>query len=113
MRFRREKVFCVAVLAIVSAVTQSAADTVSLRIVTFNAELLNAPGVTPGNLQKYRFDYARRGHIERVANLIETLNPDVLNLLEITSKEAVDQIVAVLNEKGLTEYRGYHVDSND
>jgi endonuclease/exonuclease/phosphatase family metal-dependent hydrolase len=90
-----------------------AADTAPLRIVTFNAELLNAPGVTPGNLQKYRFDYARRGHIERVANLIETLNPDVLNLLEITSKEAVDQIVDVLHEKGLTEYRGYHVESND
>ena len=91
----------------------AAAETIPLRIVTFNAELLNAPGVTPGQLQKYRFDYARRGHIERVANLIETLNPDVLNLLEITSKQAVDQIVEVLHEKGLTEYRGYHVDSND
>jgi endonuclease/exonuclease/phosphatase family metal-dependent hydrolase len=102
-------------LAIVLAVPAFAAadDTIPLRIVTFNAELLNAPGVTPGNLQKYRFDYARRGHIERVANLIETLNPDVLNLLEITSREAVDRIVDVLHEKGMTEYRGYHVDSND
>jgi endonuclease/exonuclease/phosphatase family metal-dependent hydrolase len=91
----------------------ASSDTIPLRIVTFNAELLNAPGVTPGNLQKYRFDYARRGHIERVANLIETLNPDVLNLLEITSRQAVDRIVEVLHEKGMTEYRGYHVDSND
>lgn len=88
-------------------------DTIPLRIVTFNAELLNAPGVTPGNLEKYRFEYGRRGHIERVANLIETLNPDVLNLLEITSKQAVDEIVEVLHEKGMTDYRGYHVDSND
>jgi endonuclease/exonuclease/phosphatase family metal-dependent hydrolase len=90
-----------------------AEDAIPLRIVTFNAELLNAPGVTPGNLQKYRFEYARRGHIERVANLIETLHPDVLNLLEITSKQAVDEIVEVLHEKGLTDYRGYHIDSND
>jgi endonuclease/exonuclease/phosphatase family metal-dependent hydrolase len=91
----------------------AAADTIPLRIVTFNAELLNAPGETPGNLQKYRFDYARRQHIERVAALIETLNPDVLNLLEVTSKKAVDMIVDVLHEKGMTEYRGYHVDSHD
>jgi exonuclease III len=108
--------FCIWTLVLVvgTGVLQcSAAETIPLRIMTFNAELLNAPGVTPGNLQKYRFDYARNGHIERVANLIETLNPDVLNLLEITSKEAVDAIVEVLHEKGLTEYHGYHVDSND
>jgi endonuclease/exonuclease/phosphatase family metal-dependent hydrolase len=105
---------CAVLLVTVAACAPAqAAGELPLRIVTFNAELLNAPGVTPGNLQKYRFDYARRGHIERVANLIETLNPDVLNLLEITSKQAVDQIVDVLHEKGLSDYRGYHVDSND
>jgi len=90
-----------------------AGDVIPLRIVTFNAELLNAPRVTPGSLQKYRYDYGRRQHIERVAALIETLDPDILNLLEVTSREAVDRIVAVLHEKGLTEYRGYHVDSHD
>ncbi len=105
--------FIVSASAIAFPISGIAEEPLPLRIVTFNAELLNAPGVTPGNLQKYRFDYGRRGHIERVANLIETLNPDVLNLLEVTSKQAVDQIVAVLHEKGLTDYRGYHVDSND
>lgn len=90
-----------------------AQDKIPLRIVTFNAELLNAPRVTPGNLQKFRFNYARRKHLERVAALIETLNPDILNLVEVTSKEAVDALIAILHEKGMTDYRGYHVDSHD
>lgn len=116
MNHYRVPLACAAIVTMIvwnARASSAADDAIPFRIVTFNAELLNAPGVTPGNLQKYRFDYARRGHIERVANLIETLNPDVLNLLEITSREAVDEIVDVLHEKGLTEYRGYHVDSND
>ncbi len=84
-----------------------------LRIVTFNAEILTAPGVRAGTLERYRFDYARGKHIERVADIVETLRPDILNLAEATSKEAVDQIVAILHEKGLDEYRGYHVECND
>lgn len=88
-------------------------ETTPLRIVTFNAELLNAPRVSPGQIQKFRFDYARTKHLERVADLIETLNPDILNLVEVTSKEAVDQLIEILHDKGLTDYRGYHVESND
>ncbi|MEN1679219.1 MAG: endonuclease/exonuclease/phosphatase family protein [Planctomycetota bacterium] len=84
-----------------------------VRIVAFNSEILTAPGVRAGQINKYRFDYARTKHIERVADLIETLNPDILNLAEVTSKEAVDQIVALLHEKGLKEYSGYHVEGND
>lgn len=114
MRFYVTRLLLIAsAMAFAFPVDGTAEEMLPLRIVTFNAELLNAPGVTPGNLQKYRFDYARRGHIERVANLIETLDPDVLNLLEVTSKQAVDLIVEVLHEKGLTDYRGYHIDSND
>ena len=105
-------VFLVAV-GLNASPARAADESIPLRIVAFNAELLNAPRVTPGNLQKYRFDYARSQHIERIAYLIETLNPDILNLCEITSKQAVDQIVAVLHEKGMTEYQGYHIDSND
>jgi endonuclease/exonuclease/phosphatase family metal-dependent hydrolase len=81
--------------------------------VTFNAEILTAPGVRAGQLERYRFDYARGKHIERVADLIETLSPDIMNLAEVTSKEAVDQIVDILHAKGLTEYQGYHVECND
>ncbi|TWT96958.1 Endonuclease/Exonuclease/phosphatase family protein [Botrimarina colliarenosi] len=91
----------------------AAADVTPLRIVTFNAEILTAPSVNAGQLQKFRFDYARTGHLERVANVIETLTPDVLNLVEVTSREAVDQVVELLHEKGLDDYRGYHVESND
>jgi endonuclease/exonuclease/phosphatase family metal-dependent hydrolase len=91
----------------------AAAENVPLRIVTFNAEFLSAPGVTPGTIQNYRFAPGRKQHLERVAHLIETLDPDLFNLVEVTSKEAVDQIVEILHEKGLNDYRGYHVDSSD
>lgn len=87
--------------------------TVPLRIVTFNAEILTAPGARSGNINKYRFNHARNKHMERIAAVIETLNPDILNLVEVTSKETVDRLVEILHEKGLTEYRGYHVESND
>ena len=92
---------------------QAAAETIPLRIVTFNAEFLTAPRVRQGNIQNYRFDYGRTQHLERVAHLIETLDPDVFNLVEVISAEAVDQLVGILHEKGMTDYRGYHVDSND
>jgi endonuclease/exonuclease/phosphatase family metal-dependent hydrolase len=69
--------------------------------------------VSPGQIDKYRFDVARRRHLEGVAALFETLKPDVFNLVEVTSREAVDELVKILHEKGLTEYKGFHVDSND
>lgn len=89
------------------------AETVPVRIVTFNAEILTAPRIRAGQLQKFRFDHARNAHLERVAHVIETLTPDVLNLVEVTSKEAVDRLVEILHEKGLDDYRGYHIESND
>lgn len=108
---------CVVLLLSLAAVPAASfgeeAKSTHVRIVAFNAEILHAPGVRAGQLSKYRFDYARARHIERVADLIETLNPDVLNLAEVTSREAVDAIVAILHDKGLTDYRGYHVESND
>lgn len=90
-----------------------AADTQRLRIVTFNAELLTAPGIHAGQLQKYRFDIGRRQHLQRVADLVEVLSPDILNLVEVTSREAVDAVIAILHEKGLDDYRGFHVEGND
>ena len=89
------KLRCVAMFWAVccASVARTAEDFVPLRIVTFNSEYLSAPGVTPGEIQNYRFDPGRRQHLERVAHLIETLNPDIFNLVEVTSKEAVDQVV--------------------
>ena len=88
------------------------ADT-PLRIATFNAEILTAPGSWAGNLRKYRWDVAREPQFERVAAVIEAINPDVLNLVEVTSKDSVDLLVKILHEKGLTNCRGYHVENND
>jgi endonuclease/exonuclease/phosphatase family metal-dependent hydrolase len=107
-------VWCAFVVAVGTLAQLSAAeDTIPLRIVTFNAEFLAAPRTATGTIQNYRFDYGRTQHLERVAHLIETLNPDIFNLVEVTSKEAVDRIVAILHEKGMRDCRGYHVDSND
>jgi hypothetical protein len=99
-------------LATAQAAEQSPAAT-PLRIMTFNAEILNAPGVTPGQIEHYRFDYARDQQFERVAAIIEALNPDILNMVEVTSKESIDLLIKKLHEKGMTEYQGHHVESND
>jgi endonuclease/exonuclease/phosphatase family metal-dependent hydrolase len=111
--FARLAALALLLVCIIRPQPSAAEETIPLRIVTFNAEFLTAPDVRQGNIQNYRFDYGRTQHLERVAHLIETLNPDVFNLVEVISQEAVDQIVKILHEKGLTEFRGYHVDSND
>ncbi|MCA9239223.1 MAG: hypothetical protein KDA37_03450, partial [Planctomycetales bacterium] len=76
-------------------------------------EILTAPNVRAGQLQKYRFSYARQQHLDRTADIIEVLNPDILNLVEATSREVVDELIKRLHAKGLTDYRGYHVESHD
>ena len=99
--------------ALTLSASRSAAAETPLRIVTFNAEILTAPGIRAGKLEKFRWDVARRAQFERVAAVIEALNPDVLNLVEVTSREGVDYLVKILHEKGLTAFRGYHVENND
>ncbi|MEO1498802.1 MAG: hypothetical protein AAFV43_16785 [Planctomycetota bacterium] len=101
------------VLAVLAVANAAFGQTTPLRIVTFNAEILTAPGVRAGQLQKFRFDAARNGQLDRVANVIEVLTPDVLNLVEVTSVEAVDALVERLHAKGHTDYRGYHIESSD
>ena len=101
------------VFALGASPSVATAEPTSLRVVTFNVEIFTAPGVRASQLQKFRFDHARRLHLERVADVIETLNPDILNLVEATSREVIDGIVAILHEKGMTDYRGYHIESND
>ncbi|MDX1962396.1 MAG: endonuclease/exonuclease/phosphatase family protein [Pirellulales bacterium] len=83
-----------------------------LKIMTFNAENLTAPAARV-KLERYRWEIARTAHLERVADVIEAANPDVVNLLESTTAEAVELLVKILHEKGFTDYRGYHVDSSD
>ncbi len=83
-----------------------------LRIACFNAENLAAPGERTG-LTRFRFEPGRRRHLERVAAVVETLLPDILVMPEVVSRAGVDAVVAILHEKGLGTYRGYHVDGRD
>jgi endonuclease/exonuclease/phosphatase family metal-dependent hydrolase len=83
------------------------------RIVTFNVECLAAPNTRDSRLPRFRWDVARCAHLERVASIVETLDADVVNLLEVTSAAAVHRLVRILHEKGLTDYQGYHVESED
>ena len=58
-------------------------------------------------------DFVLDEHYERIAGIIETLDADVVNLVEVTSKDSVDYLVNVLHAKGLTAYKGFHIESND
>jgi endonuclease/exonuclease/phosphatase family metal-dependent hydrolase len=83
-----------------------------LRIACFNAENLAAPGERT-TLTRFRFEPARRRHLEHIAAVIETLAPDILVMPEVVSRAGVDAVVELLHAKGLAEYRGYHVDGRD
>ncbi len=100
-----------AALVVVSLATLAHAEQ-RVRIVAFNAEILAAPGESV-TISKYRFDHARRAQFERVAAVLETLDADIINLCEVTSQKGVDLLVELLHEKGMTEYRGYHVEGKD
>ena len=99
-------------LAGVLAAAPAAAEQ-PLRIVAFNVQCLQAPNTNDSRLARYRWGIARRDHAERVASVIETLLPDILCLVEVTSKASVDLLVEILHEKGLTDYRGYHIENYD
>ncbi|NIM08043.1 MAG: hypothetical protein GTO53_02520 [Planctomycetales bacterium] len=84
-----------------------------LRIVTFNAQCLAAPDTRDTRLPRFRWEIARRRHVEQVAHLVEVLEPDVLALQEVTSQPAIDLLLQVLAAKGLDRYAGYHAESQD
>ncbi|MFM8705230.1 MAG: endonuclease/exonuclease/phosphatase family protein [Planctomycetia bacterium] len=85
---------------------------VPLRIAAFNAENLAAPGERT-TLTRFRFEPARRRHLEHIAAVVEALAPDMLVMPEVVSREGVDAVVSLLHAKGLTGYHGYHVDGRD
>ena len=91
--------------------SEAAADC-RLRIVCFNVENLAAPGERT-RVTRFRFEPARRRHIDRVAAVLETLAPDIVVLPEVVSRQAVDALADLLREKGLGAYRGWHVDGSD
>jgi endonuclease/exonuclease/phosphatase family metal-dependent hydrolase len=83
-----------------------------LRVACFNVENLAAPGERT-TLTRFRFEPARRRHLEHVAAVIETLAPDIMVMPEVVSREGVDAVVNLLHAKGLKDYHGYHVDGRD
>ncbi len=83
-----------------------------LRIVCFNAENLAVPGDQP-RLSRFRFEPARRRHVERIAAVIETLAPDILVMPEVVSAAGAEAVAAVVREKGMPDFRGWHVDGSD
>lgn len=83
-----------------------------LRIACFNAENLAAPGERT-TLTRFRFEPARRRHLEHIAAVIETLAADIVVMPEVVSLKGVDAVVSLLHAKGMTEFRGYHVDGRD
>jgi len=84
----------------------------TLRIACFNAENLAVPGEDT-RLTRYRFDPARRRHFERIAAVVETLDPDIIVIPEVLSSMGVEALVRLLHEKGRREFHGYHVDGRD
>ncbi len=83
-----------------------------LRIVTFNAEWL-VYSEDETDKDPWGPEYTLNEHFERIAGVIETLEPDIVNLVEVTCKDAVDFLVDILHEKGLADYKGYHIESDD
>ena len=83
-----------------------------LRVACFNVENLATPGERT-TLTRFRFEPARRRHLEHVAAVIETLAPDIVVMPEVVSREGVDAVVNLLHAKGLKDYHGYHVDGRD
>ena len=110
---RLRKTFVCIVLVFTALQSDSSAQgEQKIRLVSFNCEILAAPGERV-TISKYRFDYARRAQFERIAAVIESLEPDIVCLQEVTSRDSVDLLVKLLHAKGLTDYRGYHVDGHD
>ena len=83
-----------------------------LRIACFNVENLALPGETT-RLTRFRFEPARRRHLEGVAHVIEAIDPDIVVMPEVVSRQGVEALAALLREKGLTGFQGYHVDGAD
>jgi endonuclease/exonuclease/phosphatase family metal-dependent hydrolase len=89
-----------------------AAAKTPLRIMTLNAEwLVSEEGET--DKDPWGPPYTLNEHLERIAGIIETLQPDIVNLVEVTTKAGVDRLVAILHEKGSTDYKGFHIESYD
>lgn len=79
---------------------------------TFNAQwLVHTPEET--DLDPWGARFTLNEHFERVAGVIEVIEPDVIALIEVTSEDATRHLVRILEEKGLDGYEAYHVENQD
>ncbi|NBP88040.1 MAG: endonuclease/exonuclease/phosphatase family protein [Planctomycetia bacterium] len=99
-------------LPVVSAVAEDAAGKTTLRLACFNTQVLTVPGEW-SRLARFRFSPGRLRHLEGIAAVIEAVNPDILVLSEVTSSATVATLAEILREKGLGDFRGYHLDGRD
>ena len=83
-----------------------------IRIACFNVESLTVPGEW-SRFARYRFPPGRMRHLEGVASVVEVVNPDILVLSEVSSREACVALAALLREKGLGDFKSYHVEGRD
>ncbi len=83
-----------------------------VRIACFNTEALAVPGES-NRFARERFDPGRQRHLERVAAVIEVVDPDILVLSEIASAEPLAALAAILKDKGLGTFQMHHVDGQD
>ena len=84
----------------------------NVRIACFNVESLTVPDEW-SRFAHFRFPPGRLRHLEGVAAVIEVVNPDILILSEVSSRESCDALVALLREKELGDFQAYHVDGRD
>jgi exonuclease III len=100
------------VLSLVSfAISAAAAE--RIRIMTFNAEFLAAPGTKTTDIVRFKTEESQKQHCEGVAAVIEAFEPDVINLCEVTNAETVQYVIGILHEKGLKDYAGWMAESDD
>ncbi len=85
---------------------------IRLRVMAFNAEwLVHTPEET--DMDPWGARFTLNEHFERVAGVIESLNPDIITIVEVTSEDALQHLVKILADKGMDDYVAYHIESND
>ena len=99
-----------AICCVLGLLLRAASADTPLRIMTFNAEILMAPGERGGDIQKYRWDVAREEQFEQIASVIERSQSGRAQPGRDHFQGRCRQPRRMLHEKGLTDYHGYHID---
>lgn len=90
------------------------ANTSTFRFVQFNVEWLfidyYASADCPGNGCPWHNTTAANTHLDYIANVIETLNPDTVHLCEV---EGCDELASLISETSTTSYKPYLIKGSD